>query len=109
LFCPKHLFVNFFARQFVNVRLWGWARSIRRGGLLHELRYYAVETFLRVDEVAHVTTGTNHTKRAEELQERVRRVYMAMVIVIVVVVAVEVCFCAPSTMLLGTQTAGRST
>jgi hypothetical protein len=31
------------------------------------------------------------------------------VIVVVVVAAVEMCFCAPSMMLLGMQTAGRST
>ena len=57
----------------------------------------------RVDEVAHVSTGTDHTERIEQLEERVWRMFMCVVfvVVVVIVVAMEVRFRTASIMVVG--------
>jgi hypothetical protein len=55
VFRSEHVFRNLLAWQRINVSLCGRWRGVVRSRLLHELRDDAIETFLRVHKVAHLT------------------------------------------------------
>lgn len=72
VFGAQHILRHLLARESFNVGLRGGPGGVGAGGLLHELGDDSVETFLRVDKVAHLAiSGWEDTHGGEELEERV--------------------------------------
>ena len=71
VFWAEHVFCYWLAGQRVDVGLGGGTRRVAGRGLLHELRDDAVEAFLRVYEIAHLSAA-HEAHGAEKLEEGVR-------------------------------------
>jgi hypothetical protein len=67
--CTEHFFGDFWLGKSINGVLRRWTGCVAAGGLLHELRDDAVESFLRVDKVAVLATAHG----GEEAHEGVHR------------------------------------